>query len=72
MAVNDSRSMNQDLKLGARDGAFKSLTPDRGGEVDTSHATYRMNSLQSAFPTGEMYSIEARPSIADLSDGLFH
>jgi hypothetical protein len=72
MAVNDSRSMNQDLKLGARDGAFKSLTPDRGGEVDPSHATYRMNSLKSSFPTGELYSIEERPAIADLSDGLFH
>jgi hypothetical protein len=72
MAVNDSRSMNQDLKLGARDGAFKSLTPDRGGDVDPSHATYRMNSLKSSFPTGEQYSIEPRPAIADLSDGLFH
>lgn len=71
MAVNDSRSMNQDLKLGARDGAFKSLTPDRGGDVDPSHATYRMNSVKASFPTGEQYSIEPRPAIADLSDGLF-
>jgi hypothetical protein len=31
-----------------------------------------MNSLKSSFPTGELYSIEPRPAIADLSDGLFH
>lgn len=72
MAVNDSRSMNRDLKLGARDGMFKSLTPDRGGDVDPSHAAYRKASVQASFPTGEVYSIQERPAIADASDGLFH
>lgn len=72
MAVNDSRSMNRDLRLGARDGMFKSLTPDRGGEVDPTHSTYRMESLKASFPTGEMYSITERPAIADAPDGLFH
>jgi hypothetical protein len=72
MAVNDARSMNNDLRLGARDGMFKSLTPDRGGDVDPTHATYRMESLKAPFPTGEMYSIMERPSLADAPDGMFH
>lgn len=46
MAVNESRSCNQDLVRGAGDGKFKSLTPDRGGEVDPTSATIRKESLQ--------------------------
>jgi hypothetical protein len=72
MAVNDSRSMNRDLKLGTTDGKFKCLTPDRGGDVDPTHATKRMNEVKSLFPTGEVYSFVDRPTIADLSDGLFY
>jgi hypothetical protein len=72
MAINDSRSMNQDLRMGARDGAFKCLTPDRGGEVDPTHATYRMNVTKSQFPTGELYSFTERHPLADSSDGVFH
>jgi len=45
MAVNDSRSMNRDLQLGALDGKFKSLTPDRGGDVDPTAATVRAAEL---------------------------
>lgn len=66
MAVNDSRSMNRDMKLGATDGKFKSLTPDRGGDVDPTHATKRMMELKATYPTGERYSIYDRPAIADL------
>jgi hypothetical protein len=65
MAVNDSRSMNRDLRLGLSDGKFKSLTPDRGGEVDPTSATARMNVLQAQYPTGELYSIVERHPLAD-------
>ena len=46
MATNTSRSMNADLKLGMRDGTFKSLTPNRGGKVETKDAVERSNQLQ--------------------------
>jgi hypothetical protein len=65
MAVNDSRSCNRDLRLGATDGKFKSLTPDRGGEVDPTHATKRMHEVSATYPTGEQYSIIDRHPLAD-------
>lgn len=46
MAVNESRSMNVDLMRGAADGKLKSLTPDRGGQVDPTSATLRSEELQ--------------------------
>jgi hypothetical protein len=49
MAVNDSRSMNADLHSGVNDGRFKNLTPDRGGNADTSHAATRSNLLQNQY-----------------------
>ena len=64
MAVNESRSMNQDLRLGVVDGKYKSLTPDRGGEVDPTAAVKRMHEVSASFPTGEQYSITDRPSFA--------
>lgn len=33
MAVNTSRSLNQELSMGIADGAVKRLHPDRGGDV---------------------------------------
>lgn len=72
MAVNDSRSMNVDLKIGARDGTFKSLTPDRGGEVDPTHATYRQQAVTSSYPSGDIYGIKERSPLADMADGTFH
>jgi len=65
MAVNDSRSMNRDMRLGATDGRFKNLTPDRGGDVDPTHATLRMTTTKSMFPTGELYSFTDRHPLAD-------
>ena len=65
MAVNDSRSMNRDLRLGATDGKFKSLTPDRGGEVDPTSATLRQQVTKAQFPTGEVYSFNDRHPLAD-------
>jgi len=46
MAVNETRSMNQDLRRGATDGKFKNLTPDRGGEVDPTASAVRSEELQ--------------------------
>jgi hypothetical protein len=56
MAVNEARSMNADLKLGAGDGKYKSLTPGRGGEVEMSNVVTRMTELQ------EQYNIQNRLS----------
>jgi hypothetical protein len=45
MAINDTRSMTADLKLGVRDGRYKSLTPSRGGNVDVSTVSIRSTEL---------------------------
>jgi len=66
MAVNDSRSMNQDLKLGAGDGKFKSLTPDRGGEPEALAPKVRQMQLQ------PQYNIAERAETADVTAMLFH
>lgn len=68
MAVNDSRSMNNDMRLGSTDGKFKCLTPDRGGDVDPTAAYARMEVTKSMFPTGETYSFTDRHPLA--SKGL--
>lgn len=49
MAVNFSRSMNMDLRKGATEGAFKNLTPDRGGEVEEGFAVKRNMVLQAQY-----------------------
>jgi len=46
MAVNEFRSMNQDLYLGQCDGKHKSLTPGRGGEVEMQWPVERLQTLQ--------------------------
>lgn len=33
MAVNTSRSLNQELAMGISDGSVKKLVPDRGGDI---------------------------------------
>lgn len=58
MAINDTRSMNADLHKGHFDGAYKSLTPDRGGQVDESHASTRAGLLQAQY------------NVTDLSKGI--
>ena len=45
MAVNESRSMNQDMAQGKNDGTYKVLYPDRGGEVEMSNITIRSREL---------------------------
>lgn len=54
MAVNDSRSMNNDLHSGANDGRLKNLTPDRGGQVDENHASVRSGLLQAQYNVTDM------------------
>jgi hypothetical protein len=54
MAVNDSRSMNQDLHSGLNDGRLKSLTPDRGGQVDESNVGVRAGLLQTQYNVTDM------------------
>lgn len=64
MAVNESRSMNRDLKLGAGDGKFKSLTPDRGGDVDPTTSAVRKNMLQI------QYNIQEAPNFPNFESHL--
>ena len=45
MAVNESRSMNQDMTQGQWDGKYKYLAPDRGGEVDMTNVSTRSREL---------------------------
>lgn len=66
MAVNEARSMNRDLRLGATDGKFKSLTPDRGGDVDPTDPTIRAAELQL------QYNVEERSSLADAPQAHIH
>lgn len=66
MAVNESRSMNRDLRLGATDGKFKSLTPDRGGDVDPTDAALRAAELQ------VQYNVQARSPLADAPQAHTH
>lgn len=54
MAVNDARSMNADLHIGLNDGRLKNLTPDRGGQVDESHASVRSGLLQAQYNVTDM------------------
>jgi hypothetical protein len=49
MAVNTSRSMNGDRKLGEDDGTMKSIAPDRGGVLEESHAFDRAKMLQTQY-----------------------
>ena len=49
MAVNTSRSMNGDRKLGEQDGTMKSIAPDRGGDLEESHAFDRAKMLQTQY-----------------------
>jgi len=62
MAVNESRSMNNDLRLGATDGAFKNLTPDRGGEVESSNPAVRSQVLQ------PQYNVLERTPLANMAE----
>ena len=62
MAVNSSRSQNNDLRLGITDGAFKNLTPSRGGVVETGPSIKRQMVLQS------QYGVSPKSPMAEVSD----
>lgn len=49
MAVNESRSMNADLREGLTDGVVKKLTPDRGGVTDSGTVVSRNGNLQQQY-----------------------
>lgn len=49
MAINDSRSLTQDLLLGAGDGSYKDLAPDRGGEIESAPLLHRQSELSPSF-----------------------
>lgn len=66
MAVNETRSMNNDLSLGAKDGKFKSLTPDRGGDVDPTDATVRQMEVQA------QYGLVERTPLANAPEAHIH
>lgn len=54
MSVNNSRSMNLDLQKGLNDGAFKSLSPDRGGEVEMQAIHERASLLQPQYDMNDI------------------
>lgn len=64
MAVNDSRSMNNDLHLGVNDGRLKSLTPDRGGQVDESNVSVRASLLQTQYDITDLMK-NVTPKVLD-------
>lgn len=61
MAVNSSRSMNQDLQHGLNDGMFKSLSPDRGGEVETQDIRERAMTLQAQYDMNDIKMAVIQP-----------
>lgn len=63
MAINNSRSMNADLRLGATDGSYKSLTPSRGGEVETDEPAKRAIVDSEAYPV--MHGYQNRSPLAE-------
>ena len=64
MAINDSRSMNVDLHNGLNDGRLKSLTPDRGGQVDNNHVGVRAGLLQAQYNVTDMMK-KVTPKVLD-------
>lgn len=49
MAVNETRSLNGDLREGITDGVVKKLTPDRGGVTDSTSVAARNMDLQQQY-----------------------
>jgi hypothetical protein len=49
MAVNDTRNLTEELILGAGDGSYKDLAPDRGGEVESAPLLHRQSELAGDF-----------------------
>jgi hypothetical protein len=59
--------MNADLRLGATDGEFKNLTPDRGGDVETEAVLKRASvSDNGAYPA--MHGFVNRSPLAEVNE----
>jgi hypothetical protein len=69
MAVNESRSMNDDLHKGLNDGRLKSLTPGRGGSVETANVVNRQNLLQAQYNIVDFMMSKAVKSDNDYNSG---
>lgn len=54
MAVNESRSMRRSLLQGATDGSYKSLTPGRDGEVESTTNGVRSSLKDEHYDRGEL------------------
>jgi hypothetical protein len=54
MTVNASRSMNADLNSGLRDGRYKSVVPERGGEPEMDKPVTRASELQKQYNVTDM------------------
>jgi len=71
MAINNSRSMNEDMRQGALDGAYTSLTPDRGGDVEQAFVKKRMTVLeQGTYPV--MHGFTDRNPLAEVAEPYLH
>ena len=66
MAVNETRSMNNDLHSGINDGRLKSITPGRGGEVELNFPYNRSKLLQTQYNVTDMIR-EIKPNMVDNS-----
>lgn len=67
MAINNSRSMNADLRLGATDGAYKNLTPDRGGDVEMS-AVEKRHAVMPADDVRATHGFVQRTALAEVQE----
>lgn len=71
MAINNSRSMNDDMRKGALDGSYKSLTPSRGGDVEEAFTKKRMAVLeQNTYPA--MHGFTDRNPLAEIAEPYLH
>ena len=65
MAVNSTRSMNTDLHSGANDGRLKSLTPNRGGVLDSDpNVSVRAGQLQAQYNVTDFIK-DVTPKVLD-------
>lgn len=69
MAVNETRSMNNDLLKGTNDGMLKSLTPDRGGVVETDNVVARQSLLQTQYNIVDLMMSKGVNSDNDYESG---
>lgn len=71
MAVNESRSMNADLREGITDGMVKKPTPDRGGDLfDINAASIVRSSLSQDLYDAVAGANPAQPSAGSRTTSL--